>query len=73
MHHPFTSTHPEDVELLNTDPGAARANAYDMVINGVEVGGGSIRIFDRDIQVTRAAAVHAPEGGASSVCPDVDK
>ncbi|MEO9870299.1 aspartate--tRNA ligase [Ekhidna sp.] len=50
MHHPFTAPKPEDVEKLNFDPGAVRANAYDMVINGVEAGGGSIRIHDRDMQ-----------------------
>jgi len=50
MHHPFTSPKKEDFELLKTNPGAVRANAYDMVINGVEVGGGSIRIHDKDIQ-----------------------
>jgi aspartyl-tRNA synthetase len=50
MHHPFTAPKPEDIELMSTNPGAVRANAYDMVINGVEVGGGSIRIFNKDLQ-----------------------
>ncbi|WP_242927939.1 aspartate--tRNA ligase [Pontibacter vulgaris] len=50
MHHPFTSPKPEDIELIDDTPGEIRANAYDMVINGVEVGGGSIRIHDRRLQ-----------------------
>ena len=50
MHHPFTSPKPEHMDLIESDPGAVRANAYDMVINGVEIGGGSIRIHDKAIQ-----------------------
>lgn len=49
-HHPFTSPKPEDISLMDTNPGDVRANAYDLVINGVEVGGGSIRIFEKDLQ-----------------------
>ena len=50
MHHPFTAPRDEDIEFLATDPGRVKANAYDMVLNGVEIGGGSLRIYNADLQ-----------------------
>ena len=61
MHHPFTSPVPEDINLFDTEPGKMRANAYDMVLNGVEVGGGSIRIHDAEVQKKMFRALNLSE------------
>lgn len=66
LHHPFTAPHPEDVELLKTDPGKVRSNAYDMVINGHEVGGGSIRIHSSEVQKDMFTALGIGEEEAKS-------
>ncbi len=66
MHHPFTSPKPEDLALFDKNPGGMRANAYDMVINGVEVGGGSIRIHDRALQEKMFATLGFEEAEAKA-------
>jgi aspartyl-tRNA synthetase len=63
-HHPFTSPHPDDLDLLDTNPGACRAVAYDLVLNGFEVGGGSIRIHDADTQSRMFRTIGIGEGEA---------
>ncbi len=66
MHHPFTSPHAEDASLLVTDPGSARARAYDVVMDGVELGGGSIRIHDPAVQRQMFAALGIDEEEAQA-------
>jgi len=62
MHHPFTSPKPEDVDRMESDPASVRANAYDVVLNGMELGGGSIRIHQRDVQERMFKLLgHTPE------------
>jgi aspartyl-tRNA synthetase len=63
-HHPFTSPHPDDMDLLETDPGQCRAVAYDLVLNGFEVGGGSIRIHDAETQSRMFRAIGIGEAEA---------
>lgn len=65
-HHPFTMPFREDIELLDTDPGKVRAQAYDIVLNGYELGGGSLRIFERDIQEKMFRALGFSEEQARS-------
>ncbi len=66
MHHPFTSPKPEDIPLLETSPGEVRANAYDLVLNGNEIGGGSIRIYDKDLQSKMFALLGFSPGEAEA-------
>jgi len=65
-HHPFTSPKPEDISLLDSDPGSVRANAYDLVINGTEIGGGSIRIHNKELQKKMFSILGFTEEDASS-------
>lgn len=66
MHHPFTSPFEEDIELLDKEPGKVRSRAYDIVLNGVEIGGGSIRIFRKDIQEKLFSAIGLSQEEAES-------
>ena len=61
MHHPFTQPAEEDIDRLESDPGSVKAKAYDIVLNGVELGGGSIRIHDRELQKRMFAALGLSE------------
>ena len=65
-HHPFTMPFREDIELLDSDPGKVRAQAYDIVLNGYELGGGSLRIFERDVQNKMFKALGFTEEEANS-------
>ncbi len=64
VHHPFTSPHEEDLEFLESDPARVRAKAYDIVLNGYEIGGGSIRIHDQDLQARIFKAIGLSEAEA---------
>ena len=66
MHHPFTSPIPEDMDKLDSDPGATRAQAYDVVLNGVEIGGGSIRIHSPEVQARMFEVLGIPDEEAKA-------
>ncbi len=66
LHHPFTAPHPDDVQLLESDPGAVRSRAYDLVLNGTEIGGGSIRIHQSSVQQQVFAALGLDEEQAKT-------
>ena len=66
MHHPFTAPCDEDIQYLNTDPGKIKAKAYDLVLNGTEIGGGSLRIYNRELQEKVFKAIGLTEEEANS-------